>query len=499
MYKIGRNDSMKTISDGVYSNAVINSEIELPLGTKVGYLVSSTDGSLIASTNGQYAVFSVEGKGYKTIRFMSNVWSGNYGYGFFLSDNTWQGTKGTGSEHNHYITVEVPDNAVEFRACWSLNYVTEKNYMYATIEQTPKEYVDGREDKRKIYPFDFGGDLSIIQEPAIIGYQSHSLADFYALYDGLVSSYPDYIQKVDCSEADSHITASHPSYLTSSLPIYLYKFCPTKVASYGLDCNDFVNVMIVTGLHSNEKLGMYVIYYMMKKICEDWKANNDLSQLRKLVNFYVIPCLNPWGFVNAGHAVGDVAIPGRCNGNGVNLNRNFPTANWYLSGAPTDSDGNYTGASAGSEYETQICMYYADLYDVDIFHDAHTGNMNVHGAFGVIDTYDKKETYNAAIAVSRGTTTQLVRLDENFPNNGDLRLIDVGASGGKGEAFRWAFESITPYSWLSEQSVESKFSDGVLTTNVVESDSTSARIWQMNLVAQYNLLLSQLIVAVRNN
>lgn len=477
----------------------ILAEKRLPLLTKVGYYVSSVDGSLESNSVGQYAILDLRGKGYKKIRLMMSAFGGNRGYGFFLADNTWVGTRGTTTTQNTYIEVNVPNNAVEFRASWSLDYVKTTNWFYVTYLEEEKAYIDSQKDTRKAYPFHFDYDLSVIDAPTILNYNSNSLDDFYALYDGLVSSYPNYVSKIDCSDADGQITASHPSYLTESLPIYLYKFCPTPKANNFYDGNKYLNVMIVTGTHSNEKLGMFTIYYLMKKICEDWKENAELSQLRKLVNFYIIPCLNPWGFVNAGHAVGTIAIPGRQNGNGVNLNRNFPTANWYQSGSASDGNGDYSGASAGSEYETQICMYYANLFNIDIFHDAHTGNMNAYGAFGVIECYDNGDMQNMAMVTSRHTTTDMIKLDSNFPDNGEQRLIDVNVVGTMGEAHRWAWENITKNSWLSEQSIESKFLNGTLTNSVVESAESSALIWQMNMRAMYNLLLHQIQRALKTN
>lgn len=476
----------------------ILAEKRLPLLTKVGYYVSSVDGSLVSNSVGQYAILDLNGKGYKKIRLMMGKFGGNLGYGFFLADNTWVGTRGTTGTQNTYIEVDVPNNAVEFRASWSLDYVKKANWFYVTYLEEEKAYIDSQKDTRKAYPFQFNYALSVIDAPVILNYNSNSLDDFYALYDGLVSSYPNYVSKIDCSDADGQIAASHPSYLTESLPIYLYKFCPTPKANNFNDGNEFLNIMIVTGLHSNEKLGMFTIYYLMKKICEDWKENIELSQLRKLVNFYIIPCLNPWGYVNAGSAVGTIALPGRQNGNGVNLNRNFPTENWYQSGSASDGNGNYSGATAGSEYETQICMYYANLFNIDIFHDAHTGNMNAYGAFGVIECYDGGDMQNMAMVTSRQTTTDMIKLDSNFPDNGDQRLIDVNVVGTMGEAHRWAWENITKNSWLSEQSIESKFRNGTLTNSVVESATSSALIWQMNMRAMYNLLLHQIQRALKN-
>jgi protein MpaA len=67
-----------------------------------------------------------------------------------------------------------------------------------------------------------------------------------------------------------------------------------------------------------------------------------------------IPCLNPDG----------MQLGTRCNSNGVDLNRNFPTRNW---GEDTSLAGDnpsdyFGGKSAGSEIETQFVMDVIDEY-----------------------------------------------------------------------------------------------------------------------------------------
>ena len=71
-------------------------------------------------------------------------------------------------------------------------------------------------------------------------------------------------------------------------------------------------------------------------------------------NLLFIPCLNPDGLQNGT----------RTNANGVDLNRNFPTANWGedTSAAGNNPDDYYGGKSAGSEIETQFVIDIIEKY-----------------------------------------------------------------------------------------------------------------------------------------
>ncbi len=95
-------------------------------------------------------------------------------------------------------------------------------------------------------------------------------------------------------------------------------------------------ILFIGGVHGDEPEGV--------RLAEEWlnwlqKNNNQVHQ-----NWYLIPCLNPDGF----------EIQQRTNGNGVDLNRNFPTADW----SPAAKAPRYNpGPAAGSELETQaVCQ-----------------------------------------------------------------------------------------------------------------------------------------------
>ncbi len=97
-------------------------------------------------------------------------------------------------------------------------------------------------------------------------------------------------------------------------------------------------VLIIGVFHGDEPDGEFLI----RKYLENAKNYDGKNRL------LVVPCLNPDG----------KALNRRTNGNGVDLNRNFPTKNWELSAA----DEYFGGKCAGSEIETDfICRIIDDF------------------------------------------------------------------------------------------------------------------------------------------
>lgn len=93
-------------------------------------------------------------------------------------------------------------------------------------------------------------------------------------------------------------------------------------------CVENSKVLVIGCFHGDEPQGNYLINEYLKEY-----PNSNLA---------FIPCLNEYGVE---HNV-------RTNSNGVDLNRNFPTANWEL----TEKNEFFGGTSPASEVETLFVM-----------------------------------------------------------------------------------------------------------------------------------------------
>lgn len=126
-------------------------------------------------------------------------------------------------------------------------------------------------------------------------------------------------------------------------PIYGYEFNVPRVPTDGDGRlkEKTPKMVLVSGVHGQEKAGIYNLYNTMKAITQDWRTNELLETLRYNVDFIVVPVVNPDGFDRTE----------RKNENGVDLARNFPERWEY---APSNPDTiTYRGASPLSEAGSQ--------------------------------------------------------------------------------------------------------------------------------------------------
>ena len=112
------------------------------------------------------------------------------------------------------------------------------------------------------------------------------------------------------------------------------------------------SVLIIGCFHGDEPQGKFLIEEYLKE-------NPDTRIL-------FIPCLNQYGFENKT----------RTNSNGVDLNRNFPTANWEL----TQRNEFFGGDSPASEQETNFVIETIEKYNPKVI-------LTLHAPFKIVN-YD---------------------------------------------------------------------------------------------------------------
>lgn len=249
---------------------------------------------------------------------------------------------------------DAADHATEI----DLAYVSHVTIMQAINRPLVKFDID--HNMRDVSEVLSGVDLSDSALP------EKTLEQVYSLFDGLVASHPSYVTKSDAAELCS---MTYPDYAngvsgssayadTPAYKTYLYSFSESNTyAGNGGMCRK-AKLLIICGVHGNEYAAPYNAYLFAKQLCDGALEDANFFKLRAAFDIYIIPCLNGYGMY---HKL-------RTNANGVNINRNFPVADWKENGVDTE---DYTGASAGSEFETKLVIAMTDYLNPDISIDHH--------------------------------------------------------------------------------------------------------------------------------
>lgn len=186
------------------------------------------------------------------------------------------------------------------------------------------------------------------------------MKQIYALFDGLVSDYPDYVSRIDAAEA---LNMEYPAY-ASGYKTYMYNFtCHNEY----VEANELVTkktLLIIGGVHGNEYAAPYNLYKFSCELCNGFLEDSDIFKFRSAFNIHIIPCVNGYGLIHGT----------RGNGNKVNINRNYPVKEWIMNGEETMDDqysNNYSGPYAGSEFETQLITRMTNALAPDMAIDHH--------------------------------------------------------------------------------------------------------------------------------
>ena len=178
------------------------------------------------------------------------------------------------------------------------------------------------------------------------GFRDTQSAEVYAMFDALMAQHPSVITKHELGNDKN-----------GNLIAY-YKFTPKKPAMPRAP--QYPTIFLDCGMHGMEHMSTLVTYLMLEQAYNNWQSDPLLEVLRHNVNFIVIPVVNPTGWNRYN----------RVNGNGVDINRNFPV-NWRLTG----TGATYSGSAPASELETQYVMrVFNENPNIDIYNNFHNFN-----------------------------------------------------------------------------------------------------------------------------
>lgn len=177
--------------------------------------------------------------------------------------------------------------------------------------------------------------------------------EVYCAFDSLAVGFPSYITKQFLGKA------------CDNQDLYCYEFGKEE----GIDKP---KIVIICTQHGFEKNSTYGMYYFLKDVIGDNGTNPFLSYVYDNLHLIIVPVTNPSGFNARTYR----------NANGVNLNRNWPVANWTCISDPTSS--NYSGLAPLDQPETRVVDSLVNMnLDAKLFIDFHTNGG------GVLDTARK--------------------------------------------------------------------------------------------------------------
>lgn len=140
--------------------------------------------------------------------------------------------------------------------------------------------------------------------------------------------------------------------------------------------------------HAREPMSMSQLIFTMWHLLENYNTDNDIKTLLNSTEIYIVPCVNPDGYVynqttnpNGG---GMWRKNRKNNGNGtygVDINRNYGFQWGYdnTGSSPTTSSDTYRGPSAFSEPETQAVRNFCNAHTFTLSMDFHSyGNYCIY-------------------------------------------------------------------------------------------------------------------------
>jgi hypothetical protein len=201
------------------------------------------------------------------------------------------------------------------------------------------------------------------------------MPQIYTLFDSLVTNFPSYVTKTDVG---SLLNISYPTYangvevegdylVTPAYKTYMYSFVSSYPNSGNTSFTKKKKLLLVGGTHGNELAAPFNLYYFAYQLCNAMNDEN-FFKLQSAFDIYIIPCLNGYGMYHKT----------RTNANGVNINRNYPVTGWSMAGENTE---NFTGYTAGSEFETKLIMGITDYLKPDMAIDHHNYGNEQHWQF----------------------------------------------------------------------------------------------------------------------
>ena len=266
------------------------------------------------------------------------------GYGFTDSDGVWTGTV---SASVGVYEIDVPDDAVEFRASWKYTDYPNQYPLVTANRINLTELSRDADIRRQIN----GSNLFNIVEANNSGRFNASTVgvyDYINAFNELSYTFPDFVKMTDIGTSQTPLSskADQNTYPIVRFRYKKYNAAPTKIlalmaAIHGDSENPGVPGWANDGGDSPQNI--LTVYFFLLDLLMNPEKDENYKWLTDNYIIDVVPIINPWGVQN--HA--------RRNGRDVDLNRNFDYR-W------AESTSTSKGSSAFSEAESQAYRDYID-------------------------------------------------------------------------------------------------------------------------------------------
>lgn len=325
---------------------------------KDGYRVNIY-GKDVAVTNYSYALIDVKALQGCTLTGYSRVNNDYPAFAFFDDNNRIVATdfNPSASNYDYTYSVNVPFGASYVKA--SCATMRKADF---TVSNSVPSLLNALNNAIGIVPQNYRASESV---QALKGNKSDfdalsatRLQDVYDWYDGLVSAFPTRLvrTKIGTSTTPEGTYATKDS---NTYPIYAYVWTGKSARAE----NKFI---LAGGLHGpvdtggDGVQGVIAMAYFIEDLLLHPDKNAYMRKICEECTIVMIPVLNPWGY----------QVGYRCNGRGVDCNRNFD----YNFVPNAQSYGYSSGTSAFSENETSAIRDYItnNHSDAKFFCEIHT-------------------------------------------------------------------------------------------------------------------------------
>lgn len=188
-----------------------------------------------------------------------------------------------------------------------------------------------------------------------------------------------------------------------------YSVCGRRIIMLRIGCGT-KTAFISAGIHGRESINTPVLmklaeFYAKKYSSEEYKDKN--GGLFSCYCFNIVPLVNPDGYMEA--VTDYLKRDNKYNSNGIDINRNFPSALWR--------PGRTCGCMPGSEPETKALISAFKSHPSFIYIDIHSRGECIYYYRKAMDEAYNRKQYEIALRLCKITGYRLMPPETEISDN----------------------------------------------------------------------------------